>query len=176
MSNFKEDLKKVKAFVFDIDGVFTDGKMYCMADGEQVRSFNAKDGFAVRWALENKFPIGIITAGKQNIGAIKRLEFLGIEDIFTGNHDKTIALDEFCTKYKLDKENILYMGDDIPDFPILKQVGIPTCPGDASVEIKQISTYISNIDGGDGCVRDVIEQVLRAQGKWVDISGDKFKL
>lgn len=176
MSNFKEDLKKAKAFVFDIDGVFTDGKMYCFENGEQIRAFNAKDGFAVRFALDRGYPIGIISAGKHNEGAIKRLEFLGIKDIFTGSHDKTHALDEFCSIHSLNKDNVLYMGDDIPDFPILKLVGVPTCPGDACVEIKQVSKYISNIDGGYGCVRDVIEQVLRAQGNWVDTTGDTIKL
>lgn len=174
MSNFKEDLRKVKGFIFDIDGVFTDGRMYCFANGEQIRAFNAKDGFAVRFAIDQGYPMGIISAGKHNEGAIKRLQFLGIEDLYMGKHDKTGALVEFCEKHNLDEDNVLYMGDDIPDFPILKRVGIPTCPGDAAVEIKQISKYISNIDGGNGCVRDVIEQVLRAQGEWVDTSGDTF--
>ncbi len=173
MSNFKEDLRKVKAFVFDVDGVFTDGMMYCMPDGEQVRAMNAKDGFAVRFAQKQGYPIGIISAGKNNIGVVKRLEFLDIEDLYMGSFDKTGALTEFCNKHKLDKSNVLYMGDDLPDYPILKAVGVPTCPGDASVEIKSVSKYISNINGGKGCVRDVIEQVLRAQGNWVDFSVEK---
>jgi len=173
MSNFKEDLRKVKAFVFDIDGVFTDSKLYCMADGEQVRAMNAKDGFAVRFAQKMGFPIGIISAGQFNTGVIKRLEYLDIKDMYMGSFKKTDSMDNFCAKYKLDLDNILYMGDDIPDYPVLKMVGVPTCPGDAAVEIKQISKYISNIDGGKGCVRDVIEQVLRAQGKWVNLNDEK---
>lgn len=173
MSNFKEDLRKVKAFVFDVDGVFTDSMLYCLADGQQVRAMNAKDGFAVRFAQKQGFPIGIISAGQNNEGTIKRLEYLDIEDLYMGSFKKTESLQHFAEKYGLSTDHILYMGDDIPDYPVLKMVGVPTCPGDAAIEIKQISKYISNIDGGKGCVRDVIEQVLRAQGKWVDLSTDK---
>jgi len=173
MGNFKEDLRKVKAFVFDVDGVFTDNSLYCFANGEQVRAFNAKDGFAVRFAQKQGFPIGIISAGRENEGAIKRLQYLDITDLYMGSFEKTEAMRIFANKYHLDLDSVLYMGDDIPDFPVLKMVGVPTCPGDAAVEVKQISKYISNLNGGDGCVRDVIEQVLRAQGKWVDLSKDK---
>lgn len=172
MSNFKEDLKKVKAFVFDIDGVFTDSKLYCMGDGEQVRAMSAKDGFAVRYAQKMGFPVGIISAGGHNQGVIKRLEYLEVEDLYMGSYKKVVAMEDFHKKHNLDLDNILYMGDDIPDYPVLKMVGIPTCPGDAAVEIKQASKYISNLDGGKGCVRDVIEQVLRAQGKWVKLNTD----
>ncbi|MBI9068120.1 MAG: HAD hydrolase family protein [Salinivirgaceae bacterium] len=173
MSNFKEDLRKVKAFVFDIDGVFTDSMLYCMADGEQVRAMNAKDGFALRFAQKQGYPIGIISAGKNNVGVIKRLEYLEIEDMYMGSFKKTESIIHFSNKHHLDLDNILYMGDDLPDYPVLKMVGVPTCPGDAAVEIKQVSKYISNINGGQGCVRDVIEQVLRAQRNWVDLSNDK---
>lgn len=173
MSNFKEDLQKVKAFVFDIDGVFTDSSLYCMPDGEQVRVMSAKDGFAVRFALKQGYPIGIISAGHNNVGVIKRLEYLEIRDLYMGSFKKTEALHDFCKKHQLMLDQVLYMGDDLPDYPVLKMVGVPTCPGDAAVEIKQASKYISNINGGKGCVRDVIEQVLRAQGKWVDLSIDK---
>ena len=173
MSNFKEDLRKVKAFVFDVDGVFTDSSLYCMPDGEQVRAMNAKDGFAVRFAIKQGYPIGIISAGKNNVGVVKRLEYLDIKDMYMGSFKKTEAMHDFCEKYNLNIDNVLYMGDDLPDFPVLKMVGIPTCPGDAAVEIKQASKYISNINGGHGCVRDVIEQVLRAQGNWVDLTSEK---
>jgi 3-deoxy-D-manno-octulosonate 8-phosphate phosphatase (KDO 8-P phosphatase) len=176
MSNFKEDLRKVKAFVFDVDGVFTDNSLYCFANGEQVRAFNAKDGFAVRFAQKQGFPIGIISAGSENEGTIKRLQYLDITDLYMGSFEKTEAMELFAKKYGLELDSVLYMGDDIPDFPVLKMVGIPTCPGDAAVEVKQISKYISNLNGGDGCVRDVIEQVLRAQGKWVDLTIDKPKI
>lgn len=173
MSNFKEDLRKVKAFVFDVDGVFTDSSLYCMPDGEQVRAMSAKDGFAVRFAIKQGYPVGIISAGKNNVGVIKRLEYLDIQDMYMGSFKKTEAMNDFCSKHTLDLDQVLYMGDDLPDYPVLKMVGVPTCPGDAAVEIKQASKYISNINGGKGCVRDVIEQVLRAQGNWVDLTVDK---
>lgn len=173
MSNFKEDLRKVKAFVFDVDGVFTDSQLYCMGDGEQVRAMNAKDGFAVRFAQKQGYPIGIISAGRANIGAVKRLEYLDIKDLYMGSFKKTEAMHDFCKKHNLTLDEVMYMGDDLPDYPVLKMVGIPTCPGDAAVEIKQVSKYISNVDGGKGCVRDVIEQVLRAQDKWVDLTPEK---
>lgn len=173
MSNFKEDLRKVKAFVFDVDGVFTDGLLYCMGDGEQVRAMNAKDGFAVRFAQKQGFPIGIISAGGNNEGVVKRLKYLDIEDLYMGSFEKTEAMHHFANKYNIKLDDVLYMGDDIPDGPVLKMVGVPTCPGDAAIEVKQISKYISNVNGGQGCVRDVIEQVLRAQGKWVNLNVEK---
>jgi 3-deoxy-D-manno-octulosonate 8-phosphate phosphatase (KDO 8-P phosphatase) len=173
MSNFKEDLMKVKAFVFDVDGVFTDNLLYCFANGEQIRSFNAKDGFAVRFAQKQGFPIGIISAGRENEGTIKRLQYLDITDLYMGTFKKAEAMDLFVKKHQLNLENVLYMGDDIPDFPVLKMVGIPTCPADAAVEVKHISKYVSSLPGGSGCVRDVIEQVLRAQGKWVNLDIEK---
>lgn len=176
MSNFKEDLNKVKAFVFDVDGVLTDGSLYCMADGEQVRAMNAKDGFSIRYAQKQGFPVGIISAGRANTGVVKRLQYLDISDMYLGSFEKTEAMNHFCQKYNLQLSEILYMGDDIPDYPVLKMVGIPTCPSDAAVEVKLISTYISNIPGGSGCVRDVIEQVLRAQGKWINFTAEKIEI
>lgn len=173
MSNFKEDLNKVKAFVFDIDGVLTDGRVYCMGDGEQVRSMNVKDGFGIRCAINNGYPVGIISAGHHNGGALKRLEFLGIPSIYNGHIDKRGSLDAFCEKHNVSKDEILYMGDDIPDIPVLKLVGIPTCPSDARPEVKSIAKYISHLDGGQACARDVIEQVLRAQGKWFNPDADE---
>ncbi len=170
MSNFKEDLLKVKAFVFDVDGVLTDAMVWCMPDGEQIRATNTRDGFAIRFALKQGYPIGIISAGKNNIGVIKRLEFLDIKDLYIGTFEKTSALHNFVEKHNISTDEVLYMGDDIPDYPVLKRVGIPTCPADAAVEVKEISKYISNLPGGQGCARDVIEQVLRAQGKWIDLT------
>jgi 3-deoxy-D-manno-octulosonate 8-phosphate phosphatase (KDO 8-P phosphatase) len=170
MSNFKEDLLKVKAFVFDVDGVFTDAMVYCMGDGEQVRATNTRDGFAIRFAQKQGYPIAIISAGKNNTGVIKRLEFLDIKDLYIGSFEKTGALNDFIGKYNFTTDQILYMGDDIPDYPAMIMVGVPTCPADAAVEVKEVAKYISHFEGGKGCVRDVIEQVLRAQGKWVDLT------
>ncbi len=176
MSNFKQYLNNIKAFAFDIDGVLTDNKLYCFDNDEQIRAFNAKDGFAMRFALSKNYPIAIITAGKNNTGALKRLQYLTIKDIYSGSFNKMDSLDDFCKKYNLKYENILYMGDDIPDFPVLKKVGMPTCPADACPEIKELAKYISHKNGGEGCARDVIEQVLRVQGNWADISANKFDI
>jgi 3-deoxy-D-manno-octulosonate 8-phosphate phosphatase (KDO 8-P phosphatase) len=174
MSNFKEDLTKVKAFAFDIDGVFTDGSVYTTAEGDQIRATNTKDGFAVRYALKMGYPIGIISAGRFNEGVTKRLKSLEVEDLYMGSFEKTDSILSFCKKHSVDLDQVLYMGDDIPDYPVLKMVGVPTCPADSVEEVKQVSKYISNYKGGRGCVRDVIEQVLRAQGKWVKLdSGEK---
>lgn len=176
MSNFKSYLNQIKAFVFDIDGVLTNNMMYCFENSEQIRAFNVKDGFAMRYAIAKNYPIGIISAGKNNAGAIKRLQYLEIKDIYTGSFSKVESLHEFSKKHRIDYKDILYMGDDIPDFPVMKLVGMPTCPKDACTEIKELAKYISHLNGGEGCVRDVIEQVMRVQGNWVNINDDKFDI
>lgn len=165
MSNFKEDLRKVKAFVFDVDGVFTDGKIYLFAREEFVRAMNIKDGYAVRYAIGQGYPIGIISGGNSST-VYHRFRKLGVRDLYLNVSDKKEKLEEFYLQYHLDPSSILYMGDDIPDYEVMQQCGIPTCPSDAAEEIKALSRYISDFKGGQGCVRDVIEQVLRLQGKW----------
>lgn len=176
MGNFKEDLKNVKAFAFDIDGVCTNATMICLADGQQVRQSNTRDGFALRFAVKRGFPLAIISAGYNNVGVIKRFESLGIADLYIGSHAKMEAFADFKQKHNLTDADVLYMGDDIPDYPLLKIVGMPTCPHDAMPEAKAVSRYISPYKGGEGCVRDVIEQVLRAQGKWVNLDNDPYFL
>ena len=166
MSNFKEDLQKVRAFVFDVDGVFTDGKLYLFGQDEFVRAMNIKDGYAVRYAIDKGYPIGIISGGNSH-AVHERFRKLGVTDIYLNTHDKKDKLEEFYFQYDLDPSSILYMGDDIPDYQVMQQCGIPTCPSDAAEEIKALSRYISDFKGGQGCVRDVIEQVLRLQGKWL---------
>ncbi len=168
MSNFKEDLKNVKAFAFDVDGVFTDGIIFLLGKNEQARAMNIKDGFAVQYAIKKGFLIAIITGGTYE-GVRTRFENLGVKDIYLNSKNKSADFDDFVKKNNLNTDNILYMGDDIPDLKIMKNLEISTCPSDAAVEIKSVSKYISNYDGGKGCVRDVIEQVLRAQGKWIKI-------
>jgi len=165
MKNFKEELTNVKAFAFDVDGVFTNSNLYLHPSGELLRAMNVKDGYAVQIAVNKQFPIAIISGGKGE-STRKRFSDLGITDIYLGTHDKLDNFKDFCAKYSLNPENILYMGDDIPDFEVMKNVGIPTCPANAAAEIKAISIYISDYNGGEGCVRDVVEQVLRAQGLW----------
>lgn len=167
MTNFKEDLTKVKAFVFDVDGVFSNGIFYLNPDGEPLRSMNIKDGFAVQLAVKKGYKIGIITGGTSK--SIKvRFNGLGVEDVYLCCANKMIFFEDFIKKNNLNPDNILYMGDDLPDYNVMKRVGVPTCPADSAEEIKQISKYISDVKGGNGCVRDVIEQVMRAQGKWMD--------
>lgn len=164
MSNFKEALKNVKAFVFDIDGVFSK-QLYLTPEGGFLRTMNVKDGFAVKLATELKYPIGIITGGKE-ISIVERFKALGLTDFYLNSHQKADDLKDFIYKYDLDPAEILYMGDDLPDYEPMQMVGVPTCPADAVEEIKQIAYYISDRKGGDACVRDVIEQVLRVQGNW----------
>ncbi|MCF8336266.1 MAG: HAD-IIIA family hydrolase [Bacteroidales bacterium] len=166
MANFKEDLNGINAFVFDVDGVFTNGKLYMFAQNEFVRAFNIKDGYAVKYAVQQGYIMAIISGGDSDM-VRKRFIDLGITDIYLNITDKTECLEDFYFKYDIDPASILFMGDDLPDYEVMKKCGLPTCPSDAAEEIKSVARYISNFEGGNGCVRDVIEQVLRAQGKWM---------
>ncbi|MGB0880996.1 MAG: KdsC family phosphatase [Polaribacter sp.] len=163
--SYKQLLHNINTFIFDVDGVLTNGIVTIMPNGELVRQMNIKDGYALKTAIDQGLHICIISGGK-NEGVRTRLANLGIKDIYLGAHDKIQQYNELIKKYNLQPQNILYMGDDIPDYPVMKLVGLPSCPNDAAPEIQQISKYISNKKGGEGCVRDVIEQVLRVQGKW----------
>jgi len=165
MRNFKELLRNVKAFAFDVDGVFTDGSVLLHPSGELLRTSNTRDGYAVHVAIEKGFPVAIISGGKSE-SVRDRFKGLGITDIYLGVSDKIEALEDFRSKYGVELSEILYMGDDLPDFEVMSKVGIPTCPSDAVPEIRGISVYVSNYNGGKGCVRDVIEQVLRLNDKW----------
>lgn len=167
MTNFKEGLQKVKAFVFDVDGVLSSPEVYLHPSGELMRSMNTKDGYALQHAVKRGYPIAIITGGKTESVA-DRFRGLGITDIYLGSFNKIDDFNDFLLKYKLQKKEILYMGDDLPDFEVLKNVGVPCCPSDAVEEIKSVAHYISPFAGGRGCARDVIEQVLRLHGRWMD--------
>jgi 3-deoxy-D-manno-octulosonate 8-phosphate phosphatase (KDO 8-P phosphatase) len=167
MAFFKEELTKVKAFVFDVDGVISAATQVLSSDGETVRTSNLKDGFALVYAIRIGYPVAVITGGK-TIEVINRCKKLGIKDVYIGSLRKLPSLYNFLEKNNLKAEEVMYMGDDLPDYPAMKAVGVPVCPKDAAHEIKAISHYISDKNGGDGCVRDVLEQVLRAQGKWID--------
>ena len=167
MSNFKEELSKVKAFVFDVDGVLSNAKIYLHPGNDLMRSMNIKDGYAIQYAIRKGYPICIITGGNSE-AVEQRFKTLGVRDIYMKSRDKMENLEDFLAVNEFGAENILYMGDDLPDYLVMKEVGFPTCPSDAVEEIKSISKYISDKAGGEGCVRDVIEQVLRLQGKWMD--------
>ncbi len=163
--SYKQLLPQINTFIFDVDGVLTNGMLTIMPDGELVRHMNVKDGYAMKNALNKGFRVCIISGGT-NEGVRKRLAALGIEDIYLGAHNKIEQYKELVKKYDLKAENVLYMGDDVPDLPVMELVGMPACPNDAVQEIQEVAKYISYKKGGEGCVRDVIEQVLRVQNKW----------
>ena len=167
MPNVKELFSKVKGLAFDVDGVLTDGSVLLHPGGDMMRAMNIKDGYAIQYCVKKKYPIAIITGGSSEM-VKTRFENLGVTDIYMKSYSKIEDLEDFRFKYSLDLDDILYMGDDLPDYEVMKKVGLPTCPSDAVVEIKSISKYISHKNGGDGCVRDVIEQVMRVQGTWMD--------
>jgi 3-deoxy-D-manno-octulosonate 8-phosphate phosphatase (KDO 8-P phosphatase) len=161
--NFKERLQKVKCFVFDIDGVLTDGQLHILQDGTMLRNMNIKDGYALRQAFLKNYPIFVIS-GSNAEGVKKRLKNLGIEEVYLNCKDKLDQLSLLLVKHHLTYEDVLYMGDDIPDLEVMKKCGVATCPNDAVHQIKNISIYISDYCGGKGAVRDVIEQTLRLHG------------
>ncbi len=163
--NFKQRLKKIKAFVFDIDGVLTDGKITVHSDNTTSRTLNAKDGFALQRAIQEGFTVAIISAAKDNI-LKERFLAIGLQEVYLGATDKEETFKEFSAVYQLEEEQILFMGDDLPDLLAMRRSGAPCCPYDAAHEIREISVYISPLKAGEGCVRDVIEQVLRLNGKW----------
>ncbi|GGH44163.1 3-deoxy-D-manno-octulosonate 8-phosphate phosphatase [Mangrovimonas yunxiaonensis] len=163
--SYKEYLEHITTFIFDVDGVLTNGTITITTTGEMLRTMNIKDGFALKTALQAGFNVCIISGGT-NEGVRKRLRGLGVTDIYLGAHNKIEQLDEYLDIYNIKAENVLYMGDDIPDLPVMTMVGLPCCPQDAVPEIKGISKYVSHKKGGEGAVRDVIEQVLKVQEKW----------
>lgn len=165
--SYKEYLEHISTFIFDVDGVLTDGTIAVTTSGEMLRTMNIKDGYALKTAVNKGFHVCIISGGT-NEGVRLRLEGLGITDVFLGAHNKIDQLNQYLEKHQLNIKNVLYMGDDLPDFPVMNLVGLPCCPQDAVPEIKAISKYVSHKNGGKGAVRDVIEQVLKVQGKWLD--------
>ena len=167
MAFFKEELLKVKAFIFDVDGVLSMDTTPLNAEGDPMRTANVKDGYAIRKALNSGFEVAIMTGGLAERVKL-RYQKLGVRYYYDDVNDKMKCLNEFLQKTNIEPEGILYMGDDLVDYQVMKNIGVPVCPYDAMPEIKDISKYISDIKGGEGCVRDVIEQVLRAQEKWMD--------
>ena len=158
-------MPQITTFIFDVDGVLTDGTVTIFPDGELVRTMNIKDGYALKTAVDMGYNVCIISGGT-NPAVKSRLQGLGITDIYLGAHHKKDQLDEYLDIYNIDPKNVLYMGDDIPDIPVMKLCGLATCPLDAVAEVQHLSDYISQKKGGKGCARDVIEQVLKVQDKW----------
>lgn len=168
--NQLETFRGIKTFIFDVDGVMTNSELIVFEDGQLIRKMSIRDGFALKMAVQAGYKVAIITGGKSE-GVVKRLDALGVVDIYSGYQDKLEAYEELIYTYELNEEYILYMGDDVPDYPVMRRVGFPTCPSNAVPEIMELAQYISPYEGGAGCVRDVIEKVLKLNGKWPIKSG-----
>ena len=160
------DLQKIKAVVFDVDGVLSASTIQMDGKGEPVRTINIKDGYAIQLAVKHGIRLVIMTGG-HNENIRSRYEYLGVKDVYINCSMKIRTWEELLSKYDLREEEIIYVGDDIPDYEVMKHAGCPCCPKDACTEIKVISTYVSDYEGGHGVARDILEQVLKAQGKWV---------
>ena len=164
--NYKIQLNKITTFVLDVDGVLTNGKILVTSAGETYREMNTRDGFALKYAILKGFKIGIISSGT-NEGVKKRLELLGVNKVYLGVNEKNVAFDDFIQTHDLTPDEVLYMGDDVPDISVMEKVGLSTCPQDAATDVKRVADYVSHKNGGDGCVREIIEQVMRVQNKWI---------
>ncbi|ARN76773.1 3-deoxy-D-manno-octulosonate 8-phosphate phosphatase [Nonlabens spongiae] len=163
--SYKQKLRNITTFILDVDGVLTDGRLLISESGELLRTMNAKDGYAMKAALYAGYKVCIITGGR-NEGVKSRLEGLGVTDVFLNASEKMVQMHDYVAQNDLKPEEILYMGDDMPDVPALEYAGLATCPQDAIPEIKAVSDYVSHRRGGDACVRDVIEQVMKVRGDW----------
>ena len=171
--NYKIKLKEIELFVFDYDGVFTDGIVLLMEDGSNVRQANTRDGYAVQWAIKQGMKVALLTGGKEK-AVEARMRLLGVEEVHLGCHDKLASLEALCDKMGVDLDKVMYMGDDMPDYPAMKKVGLATCPNDAATDIREISDYVSPFEGGRGCVRDILEQAMRLKGIWSSEQGYKW--
>ena len=167
MSNYKIKLPKVTTFIFDFDGVMSDGHVWLFSEQDQIRCTNVKDGYALHQAVKKGYHVAVISGGKGE-SMKTRMRFLGVEDVFTEVSYKKDKFMEYLRQKGLCAEEVLYMGDDIPDYEVMKLAGVSACPADAAVEIQEIADYVSLRKGGEGCVRDVIEQVMRVRGDWFD--------
>ncbi|HQP77544.1 MAG TPA: HAD hydrolase family protein [Saprospiraceae bacterium] len=160
-----DKMRAVKAFVFDVDGVMTDSRVHVWENGDQTRTMNTRDGFALKRAILKEYRVAVITGGKSK-GVTSRLNGLGVLDVYSGIADKLIALEDFRKRYDVSYDQIMYMGDDLIDASVMKRVGLPAAPRDAVPAILNISSFVSSLDGGDGCVREIIEKIMILQGTW----------
>jgi 3-deoxy-D-manno-octulosonate 8-phosphate phosphatase (KDO 8-P phosphatase) len=165
MINYKEQLKHITTFVFDFDGVLSTGKILVTPDGDQLRVTDVKDGYAIHYALKQGYRICVISGGYSESMRLRYHDFAQM-DVYLKVSDKTTVFADYIAKHGLQSAQVLYMGDDIPDYDVMQLAGLKTCPADAAIEIQHTSHYISHCKGGEGCVRDIIEQTLRSQHKW----------
>lgn len=172
MTNYKERLKEINTFIFDYDGVLTEGIVTITEEGEPLRTANVRDGYALQLAVKKGYRIAVISGGKSK-SMYNRLNSLGIKDVFLGVEHKVTVFNKYLSDNNIGRDEVVYMGDDIPDYEVMKLANLAVCPADAAEEIKAISDYISHYNGGRGCVRDIIEQVLKLQQNWMD--NDAFK-
>ena len=166
MNDLNEILSHITTFIFDFDGVMTDGRVFCDFEGHPLRATSVKDGYALQLATKLGYNVALIS-GAVCPSTIVRMNSLGVTDVFTGIPNKVLKLNEYMKEKNLKAEEIVFMGDDIPDLQVMKAVGLPACPADAAPEVKEISKFVSEKPGGKGAVRDLIEQTLKVQGKWM---------
>ena len=166
MSNYKALLTEVTTFIFDYDGVMTDGRVILQHSDPPLRTANVKDGYVLQLAVKLGYNVAVISGG-YSPSMENRFETLNIKDAFIGVRNKKEVFDKYIKERNINPKQVIYMGDDLPDLPVMKEVGVPVCPADAAEEIKNAALYISDKRGGEGCVRDIIEQVLKVQGKWM---------
>lgn len=163
--NVLESFSRIKMFVFDVDGVFTDGTVLLLENGLQARQMHIKDGLALQMALKNGFKV-VIVSGSYSEPVVKRMHYLGVTEVYCAVKDKKAFLEDYLQKQNMEWQNILFMGDDLPDIATIRKAGVGCCPADAVTEVKNASSYISAINGGFGCVREVIEKVLKLNNAW----------
>lgn len=167
MTNYKEILININTLIFDYDGVLTDGTVLTTENGDQLRTGFVRDGYALHMAIKKGYNVAIISGGT-SASILKRCETLNLKDVYIGIGNKIETFQNYIKEKKIDTSQVLYMGDDIPDYKVMQMVGLAACPADAAEEIKSISKYISAYKGGHGCVRDIIEQLMKVQEKWMN--------
>lgn len=173
--NLLEQFKQIKTFVFDLDGVLTDGSLLIFPGNEFIRRMNIKDGYAIQLAVKKGYHV-VIISGSVSKPCAERFEYLGVKNVFMKVKDKEEVLAQFLLSNHLKWEETLFMGDDIPDLEVMKLVGLSVCPADAVPEIKAVSKFISTVQGGQGCVREVIEKVLKLNDQWLESSNSTAAL
>jgi 3-deoxy-D-manno-octulosonate 8-phosphate phosphatase (KDO 8-P phosphatase) len=165
MMNVLEKFKPITTFVFDMDGVLTDGSLLVMPNGLMARRMNIKDGYALQLAVKKGYHV-IVISGGNSPEVQERLHKLGVKEVYMRIEDKNEVLQHHLSKHNIQAEHVLFMGDDMPDYEVMKQVGLSCCPADAATDIQNIASYISPLKGGEGCARDVIEKVMKLQNNW----------